>query len=229
MPRATGPIGYIEHRSPQQDENGKYIIHPQFVQKEVYDLEDMMHDSQGRCMANQSQFISVETTMETLVLQALAYGKAVRLGDMLTIRPKLGIRYHKDKEGVEYKKTYYEGEKIPANEVEVCGFDIQPTKEFRKEFFLNHYQGCSRQWWSEKCPAASEDKEAAYVIKTCNEQGFVTVKNFMRNFGVTKYHARKVLDSYCEKPAGWLNVNKIGGMMIYKLRTDDIKDHDEGK
>ena len=28
MPRATGPIGYIEHRSPRKDENGKDIIHP---------------------------------------------------------------------------------------------------------------------------------------------------------------------------------------------------------
>lgn len=220
MPRATGPIGYIEHRSPQQDENGKYIIHPQFVQKEVYDLDDMMHDSQGRCMANQSQFISVETTMETLVLQALAYGKAVRLGNMLTIRPKLRVRHHKGKEGGEYKKTYHEGELIPANEVEVCGFDIQPTKEFCNEFFLNHYKGCSRQFWSVKWPAASEDKESAYVIKTCNDQGFITVKDFIRHFGVSKYHARKVLDSYCEMPAGWLSADKIGGMMIYKLRTE---------
>lgn len=45
MPRATGPIGYIEHRSPRKDENGKYIIHPQFVQKEMYDAEKMAHDS----------------------------------------------------------------------------------------------------------------------------------------------------------------------------------------
>lgn len=52
MPRATGPIGYVEHRSPRKDENGKYIIHPQFVQKEMYDAEKMAHDSQGRCMTN---------------------------------------------------------------------------------------------------------------------------------------------------------------------------------
>ena len=52
MPRATGPIGYIEHRSPRKDENGKYIIHPQFVQKEMYDAEKMALDSQGRCMTN---------------------------------------------------------------------------------------------------------------------------------------------------------------------------------
>ena len=52
MPRATGPIGYIEHRSPRKDENGKYIIHPQFVQKEMYDAEKMAHDSQGRFMTN---------------------------------------------------------------------------------------------------------------------------------------------------------------------------------
>ena len=69
MPRATGPIGYIEHRSPQQDANGKYIIHPQFVQKDVYDLDDMMSDSQGRCMVNHAQFISVENTMEDLILK----------------------------------------------------------------------------------------------------------------------------------------------------------------
>lgn len=71
MPRATGPIGYIEHRSPRKDENGKYIIHPQFVQKEMYDAEKMAHDSQGRCMTNGAQFVSVIDTIETLTLQAL--------------------------------------------------------------------------------------------------------------------------------------------------------------
>lgn len=218
MPRATGPIGYIEHRSPQQDENGKYIIHPQFVQKDVYDLDDMMSDSQGRCMVNHAQFISVENTMEDLILQALADGKSVRLGDMLTIRPKLRVMHHTDKDGNEYKKTYYEGDSIPANEVEVCGFEIQPTKEFCQEFVLHHYRGCSRQFWSMKMPAASEDKEAAYVLKTCKEQGFITVKDFIRHFGVSKYHARKVLDGYCEMPVGWLSADKKGGMMIYKLR-----------
>ena len=63
MPRATGPIGYIEHRSPRKDENGKYIIHPQFVQKEMYDAEKMAHDSQGRCMTNGAQFVSVMDTI----------------------------------------------------------------------------------------------------------------------------------------------------------------------
>lgn len=81
MPRATGPIGYIEHRSPRKDENGKYIIHPQFVQKEMSDAEKMAHDSQGRCMTNGAQFVSVMDTIETLTLQALGRGDAVRIGD----------------------------------------------------------------------------------------------------------------------------------------------------
>ena len=218
MPRATGPIGYIEHRSPQQDEKGLYIIHPQFVQKDVYDLDKMMSDSQGRCMANHAQFVSVEDTMEDLTLQALGDGNAVRLGDMLTIRPKLRVRRHEDENGVEYKKTYHVGELIPANEVEVCGFDIQPTKEFCDTFFRKHYRGCSRQMWSMKMPAASEDKEAAFVVATCREQGYITVKDFIRHFGVTKYHARKVLDGYCEMPAGWLRATKEGSMLLYKLK-----------
>ena len=84
MPRATGPIGYIEHRSPHKDENCKYIIHPQFVQKEMYDAEKMAHDSQGRCMTNGAQFVSVMDTIETLTLQALGRGDAVRIGDTLS-------------------------------------------------------------------------------------------------------------------------------------------------
>lgn len=127
--------------------------------------------------------------------------------------------HHKDKEGNEYKKTYHEGDLIPANEVEVCGFEIQPTKEFFNDFVLHHYRGCSRQFWSMKMPAASEDKEATYVLKTCKE--FITVKDFIRHFGVTKDHARKVLDGYCEMPAGWLSADKKGGMMIYRLRNEN--------
>ncbi len=223
MPRATGPIGYIEHRSPQKDENGKYIIHPQFVQKDLYDLEHMANDSQGRCMANRAQFLSVMTSVEDLVLQALGRGDAVRLGDLCTIRPKLRVMHHKDKDGVEFKKAYHEGDHIPANEVEVCGFEIQPTKEFLHEFSTYHYEGCSRSMWHLKAPAASEDKEAAYVIDFCKKQGYITVKDFIRHFGVSKYHARKVLDGYCEMPAGWLHCTKEGPMLLYKLRVEETE------
>ena len=222
MPRATGPIGYIEHRSPRKDENGKYIIHPQFVQKEMYDAEKMAHDSQGRCMTNGAQFVSVMDTIETLTLQALSRGDAVRIGDICTIRPKLRVRHHKDENGEEYKKTYHEGELIPANEVEVCGFDIQPTKEFMDEFDRHHYGECSRQMWSLKMPASSQDKEESYVLKVCEEQGYITVKDFVSHFGVTKYHARKVLEGYCEMPAGWLRAIKEGPMVLYTISFMDI-------
>lgn len=105
MPRARGPIGYIEHRSPRKEENGKYVIHPQFVQKDLYDAEKMASDSQGRCMANRSQFVSVMDTIENLTLQALGMGNAVRIGNICTIRPKLRVRYHEDENGGGRPKT----------------------------------------------------------------------------------------------------------------------------
>ncbi len=218
MPRANGPIGYIEHRSPQKDENGEYIIHPQFVQRELYDLDHMAKDSQGRCMANRAQFFSVMSSVEDLVLRALGDGKAVRLGDICTIRPKLCVRRHEDKNGMEYRKTFHEGDRIPANEVQVCGFEIQPTKEFMDAFSIHHYRGCSRSVHHLKMPAASEDKEKAYVIDQCKRQGYVTVNDFVSHFGVSKYHARKVLSGYCEMPAGWLRCYKQGPMMLYRLK-----------
>ena len=221
MPRARGPIGYIEHRSPRKEENGKYVIHPQFVQKDLYDAEKMASDSQGRCMANRSQFVSVMDTIENLTLQALGMGNAVRIGNICTIRPKLRVRYHEDENGEEYKKTYYKGELIPANEVEVCGFDIQPTKDFVDEFMLHHYDGCSRQMWSLKRSSAPANEEEAFVIRKCEEQGYVTVKDFMWQFNVTKYHARKVLDGYCEMPAGWLRATKEGPVILYRMRKSE--------
>lgn len=144
MPRLTGPIGYIEHRSPQKDQNGEYIIHPQFVQKGLYDEDKMCNDSQGRCMANRSQFLSV----------------------------------------------------IEA-------------------------RGCSRQMQSLRMPAAAEDVEKAFVQQMCKERGYITVKDFMYHFGVTKYHARKVLDGYCEMPSGWLRAYKEGPMLLYKVRRTE--------
>lgn len=218
MPRAKGPIGYIEHRSPMKDENGKYIIHPQFVQKDMYDAEKMASDSQGCCMANRSQFVSVMDTIETLTLQALGRGDAVRLGDICIIRPKLRVVRHTDENGEEYKKTYYKGDLIPANEVEVCGFDIQPTKEFVEEFDRHHYDGCSRQMWSVRRSSVAADKEEAFVMQKIEEQGYITVKDFVWHFNVTKYHARKVLDGYCEMPAGWLRATKEGSVMLYRPR-----------
>ena len=49
---------------------------------------------------------------------------------MFIVKPKLGMVKHKDKNGIEWKRTYHEGDLIPANEVDICGLEIQPTKEF---------------------------------------------------------------------------------------------------
>ena len=98
---------------------------------------------------NPSTFAQAIDTAEDEILQALKDGNEVRLGDMFIIRPKLRVVQHKDKEGTPWRKTYHEGDLIPADEVEVCGIDIQPTKEFVKEFLLKR-PACSRQWWGRK-------------------------------------------------------------------------------
>lgn len=227
MPRAKGPIGYIEHRTPMKDESGKYIVHPMFIQKGTYDLENMMNESQGHCMVNAAQFLSVENVIEDLTLQALADGKSVRLGDMLTIRPKLRLLRHMDEEKGEYSNTYTEGERIPADEVEVYGFDIQPTKEFCRRFMTAHFRGCSRQEWSVRMQPAAEDREAQFVVEQCREHGYVTVKDFILKFGVSYYHARKVLDSYCCMPGGWLKTVKKGALLLYAPRTEGQNEEEQ--
>ena len=52
------------------------------------------------------------------------------------------------------------GDLIPANEVDICGLEIQPTKEFL-ERLKRHSNGCSRQYWSVKSTPKEADKEFA--------------------------------------------------------------------
>lgn len=130
MARANGSINYLEHRTPLKDDSGKYQIHPMFVKRDTVDEEKMAANVQNHCMMSVSNFIAGLETLEKETLLALADGNEVRVGDMFIVRPKLGVVTHKDKADNEWKKTYHEGDLIPANEVEVCGLDIRPPRNF---------------------------------------------------------------------------------------------------
>ncbi len=160
MARATGSINYLEHRTPLKDESGKYQIHPMFVKRDIVDQEKMEKRVRDHCAMNVSSFISALETLEDETLYALAEGNEVRVGDMFIVKPKLGMVKHKDKNGIEWKRTYHEGDLIPANEVDICGLEIQPTKEFL-ERLKRHSNGCSRQYWSVKSTPKEADKEFA--------------------------------------------------------------------
>ncbi len=137
MPRATGPIGYIEHRSPMKDETGKYLIHPQFVYRDVYDFKNMRDGMRQHHQMATSQFLAAIQSIKDETMMALSSGMEVKIGDMFIIKPKLKLRDHKDADGNIYHKVYHEGELIPASEVVIDGFEVKTTREFDKEFYIN--------------------------------------------------------------------------------------------
>ena len=118
---------------------------------------------------------------------------------MLVIRPKLKLREHKDENGNYYHKVYHEGERIPASEVVCSGFEVRTTKEFDKDFFIEYDSKCSR------------------ITNYCKEHGFITVKNFRLLLGVADYHARQVLDGYCEGDFPKMVREKVGATYLYRV------------
>lgn len=203
-----------------KDESGKYTIHPMFVKNGTVDMEEMKGTLKQHSVMNANIFEQAIETAEDEILLALREGNEVRLGDMFIVRPKLRVLRHKDENGNEEKKVYHEGDRIPANEVEVCGIDVQPTKEFEKKFLREHLK-CSRQWWAVKAQPKEADEEFADIKKICEEQGYITVKDMIRHFGVTRYHACKVLDGMCEEPDARMVSAKEGPVRLYRLRKKE--------
>ena len=121
MPRSKGPIGYIEHRSPMKDETGEYLIHPQFVTKDIYDFKDMKTGMRSHNQMTPAQFVAAIDAIEDEMLYALSMGMEVKIGNMFIVRPKLAVRRHRDDDGNEYRKPYHVGDLIPSNEVEFAG------------------------------------------------------------------------------------------------------------
>ena len=220
MARATGSINYLEHRTPFKDESGKYQIHPMFVKRDSIDQKKMEMHIRDHCAMNVPSFIAALETLEDETLRALADGNEVRVGDMFIVKPKLGVVLHKDKEGNEWKKTFHEGDLIPANEVDICGLEIQPTKEFLEKL-RRRSNGCSRQYWGVKSAPKEAEKEFADIVEICQQQGYITVKDMMKEFGVTRYHASKVLNDFCEEPAARMYATKEGPVTLYRLRKKE--------
>lgn len=49
------------------------------------------------------------------------------------------------------------------------------------------------------------------------EHGFITVKNFRLLLGVADYHARQVLDGYCEGDFPKMVREKVGATYLYRV------------
>ena len=135
---------------------------------------------------------------------------------MFIIRPKLGFVEHEDEHGNTFHKVYHEGDLIPANEVKVLGFEVRTTKEFNKEFKIHHDSGCSRHRWKVSAPAKDAAKELVDITNYCKQHGYITIKDFRRMTGVTDYHARHVLDGYCEGEFPKMTRDKAGATYIYR-------------
>lgn len=216
MPRAKGSIGYIEHQSPRKDETGKYLIHPQFVVNGVYDFKDMRDGMRRHHQMAPSQFVAAMDAIKDEMLWALADGMEVKVGNMFVVRPKLEIRCHTDGKGKEWRNTYHVGDRIPANEVQFAGLEVRATKKLVKEFLSEYHEGFSRMNWKVKMPAKDASQELVDITNYCKEHGFITVKDFCQMHGVCKYHARKVLESYCEGEFPKMTRERVGKAYVYR-------------
>lgn len=216
MPRAQGPIRYIEHRTPIKDETGKYVIHPQFVNKDVYDFKDMKTGMRSHSQMSPTQFVAASTAIEDETLSALADGREVKIGDMFIVRPKVDLKVHKDADGKEYRKVFHEGDRIPASEVVCVGVDVRPTKAFVKAFLRQRHLTCMHDPWKGVRPQGDTAHELARITKYCQEHGFITVKNYRMMSGVSDYHARHLLDSFCEGEFPKMTKEKAGGTFVYR-------------
>lgn len=163
-----------------------------------------------------AQFVAAIESIKDETMLALSQGMEVKIGNMLVIRPKLKLKDHKDEKGNAYHKVFHEGDRIPASEVVCAGFDVRPTKEFDREFF-NEYKGsCSRSPWKTSASPQEASQELLIITNYCKEHGFITVKDFRRLTGVTDYHARLVLDGYCEGEFPKMTREKAGGTYVYR-------------
>lgn len=72
-----------------KDETGKYLIHPQFVYRDVYDFKNMRDGMRQHHQMVTSQFLAAIQSIKDETMMALSSGMEVKIGDMFIIKPKL--------------------------------------------------------------------------------------------------------------------------------------------
>ncbi len=158
---------------------------------------------------------AVFAAIEKLTAEEVSDGKVVHVCGMFIVRVQVRLKKHvlDDGKGTLYVKDFFEGDRIPANEVEFANIDIQPTKAFKQQI-LDQISGFSH--WIGSGPRQNvEDKELLEKIdELCETEGYVTVKSIMFNVGLSKDKARKKLNQLVEE--GYLRMDKIGHSHLYK-------------
>ncbi len=198
----SGPIGYIEHRSPMKDEGGRYLIHPQFVYTGCVWFQENMRDGMRQHYQNgySSSFWQPSSLSRMRRWWHFSSGMEVKIGDMFIIKPKLKLRDHKDDDGNIYHKVYHEGELIPANEVVIEGFEVKTTREFDKEFFCQLWWNCRFIIpWKVSFPP-KEFGSGNYWTSPTSAKSMAAYhgRYFMPSSMVLPVSCPKVLSGYCE-------------------------------
>ena len=63
----------------------------------------------------------------------------------------------------------------------------------------------------------NRNKKLCSQLNIGNYNGFITVKNFRLLLGVADYHARQVLDGYCEGEFPKMVREKVGATYLYRV------------
>lgn len=218
MPDKEGcKLNYTEARNPRVEGDGKYCYHPKFISghsEEPQDFNDRIRESQW---ANLPHLEASLLALHQELVDDILDSRAVRIGDMFIARPRIRLKKHKDEHGRYYTNKYYEGEKIPADDIVFDGLEVRATKALEKEI-ARRVSGFSR--FKTKAHRQKYDDEVLLqeIKEYCDENGLITIKAFCANFGFSDFMARKILNGYCLDGHSGLVKEKEGNVWIYRTK-----------
>ena len=106
--------------------------------------------------------------------------------------------------------------KVYNAHVRLAGIGFTPSMQFNKEVFKHHHH-CRKV---SQVAGNSQIKDKKAMEKAlCNSvsEGYITIRSFMANSGLSYYSAKKYLDEQCQGLHPLLVRHKIGNTLLYSF------------
>ena len=203
MARKEDGMLFEVHPAPLKDKDGNNFVYvrPYALHRRLMDELDAYCASHYSVQPGEMKR-ALDVFMEAAKLW-LAEGDRIET-PFGSFAPKIGLRSEKTM-----------ADEVGGPDVELQGIEFTPTREFieKVDYWTNGFRPVGNP---DTLKLAGDTAHLELALQRCiDEQGFASVRTFMRHSGLTYHSARKQLEEWCRGERPRLLRTKVGGTLVY--------------
>lgn len=216
-------IKFSVHRNPQKDSEGNDTYQVRHETNETVGKAYLLRHLKNNNTFRPELMEAALTVLEREIIAQLTDNLRLHLEGLGTFYLKLGFRKRYDEMGNEMKIQFTDPSKITGNDISIDTIGFTPDKQFLNQLNEHgyHFVNATGRGRVGHSTEQTEEQIRKRLDEWFNDHEYLTCRQMMSLFGITRYMANKWLEHLCTSPSSYLYPQKIGGTICYYRHTKE--------